>query len=135
MRHGVRDPLRFDVFRDAVDVVRQRAKLTVLLRVDAEHQQVQLAIVFGKPAGDFLADQDVVSGPRQREHAVDRVVVGDGDEIHPAPFRLRVDFQRIAIALRAGDGVEHHLGRLVGGVAVAVQIDPSSRHDARPFCP
>src|SRR6201999_2365926 len=44
----------------------------------------------GKASGQLLGDE-AVGTARQLEAAVDRVVVGDRDEVHPAPFGELVD--------------------------------------------
>jgi hypothetical protein len=44
----------------------------------------------------------------QRLYGVDRVVVGDGYQIHPAPLQRFVDWLRIAIALAANPVEQRH---------------------------
>ena len=95
----------------------------MLLARDAPDEHVQLAAVLGEPAGELFADQHVAAVGDDAQDAVDAVVVGDGDEVHPAAARLRVDLRRGAVALGAGDRVEDDLGGPVTGVAVAVQVD------------
>ena len=105
MGDRVGDAVLVNVVCDVVDVVRQSLKLSVIVLRDAEDEQVQLALIFREPAGDFFADQHIIALGSEREDAVDRVVIGDGDEIHPAAARLGVHLKRIGIALGAMDSV------------------------------
>ena len=94
--------------------------------VDTEHQHVHLAAIFGKPAGQFFTDNDI--GPmRNLQRAFDRVVIGDGDEIHPTPNRLFVNLRRRAVALGTVNRIQRGFAGAIAGQAVAVQIDPARR--------
>jgi hypothetical protein len=99
--------------------------------VDAPEQQVHLALVFGEPAGELFAD-DHVGLVRDLQRAVDRVVVGQRDEVHAAPLGLRAHVGGAAVALGAADGVEQRLAGLVARVAVAVQVG-ALRDDGLPL--
>ena len=126
MGDAVGDAIALDVLGDVVNVRRKLLQRVVILGGDAVDQHVHLAVVLGKPAGQLLADEHILAR-RDARHAFDRVVVGDGDEVHPAALCLGVNFLGIAVAFRAADRVERGLGGLVAGVAVAMQIDPPGR--------
>ena len=123
---AVGDPPRLDVGGNVVDVARERLQLGVLLAVDAVDEQVELAVVLGEPAGEFFADEHV-RPIGDRQHALDRVVIGDRDEVHAAQARLLGDVLGPGIALRTADRVERLFGRLRAREAVAVQVDALGR--------
>jgi hypothetical protein len=80
-----------DVFADAFDVA-------VLLFGNPPHQNVQLAGVVRKVSGHLLADE----GPRQVRNfqaAIDRVVIGNRDVIHPTFTQLLIQLLWIGIAV------------------------------------
>ena len=82
MRDSVRDlralqvPLQIEkIFANAFDLAMLRFR-------NPPYQNVQLATVVREISGDLLADE----GPRQVRNfqaAIDRVVIGDGNVIHP----------------------------------------------------
>ena len=88
---------------------------------DAVDEDVHLAVVLGEPAGQLLADDDI-GVPCDLQSAVDRVVVGQRDEVHAAPLCLGAHFRGAAVALGAADRVEQRFAGLVARVAVAVQV-------------
>jgi hypothetical protein len=86
---------------------------------------VQLAQVLGEPAGQLFADEHVVArGDALR--ALDRVVVGDRDEVHPAALGLGVNFVGGAVALGQEIALSTTSAARFGGFAVAVQV--GARH-------
>ena len=72
------------------------------------HAEMDLKAAVRQPARHLFADDDVarVRHPlEQRERAVDRVVIGDRDEVHAARLGRRVDRLRPGIAIaRAEEG-------------------------------
>ena len=80
-----------DVFADAFDIA-------MLLFGNPPHQNVQLAGIVRKISSNLLADEC----PRQVRNfqaAIDRVVIGDGHEIHPTFAQLFVQLLWIGIAV------------------------------------
>ncbi len=72
--------------------------IAMLLFRNAPHQNVQLAGVVRKVSSDLLADE----GPRQVRNfqaAIDRVVIGNGNVVHPTFAQLFVQVLRIGIAI------------------------------------
>ncbi len=66
---------------------------------NSPNQDVNLAWVLREIGGDLLADK----GIRQianLQTAIDRVVVGDRDEIHPALDKLSMELPRIGVTIR-----------------------------------
>jgi hypothetical protein len=124
---GVGDAAALDVLRHRVNVLGPGLQRVVILASDPVDQDVHLAVVFGEPAGQLLAHQHVLVPVRNAKDAFDRVVVRDGDEVHPPALGLGVDLGGVAVALGALDRVERRLGGAVARVAVAVQVDPLSR--------
>jgi hypothetical protein len=119
---GVGDLFARDIGGDVVDVFRQRLQRLVVGAADAVDEDVHLALVLGEPARELFADEHAGLPVDDPQHALDRVVVGDRDEVHAAALRLRVNLGGGAVALGAVDRVERGLGGLVAGVAVAVQV-------------
>jgi hypothetical protein len=70
---------------------------------EAEDQEMEFAVVFGEPAGEFFGSEDV-GEMRDAGDSFDGVVIGDGDEVHVALKCLGVDGERIAVAFGAVDG-------------------------------
>ena len=56
------------------------------------------------------------------ETAVDRVVIGDGDEIHPAGAQLRVELPRIRVAVRKIEPAEEPFFRALAEARMNVKI-------------
>jgi hypothetical protein len=80
-----------DVFTDAFDIA-------MLLLRNAPHQNVQLAGVVWKVSGNLLADE----GPwqvRNFQATIDRVMIGNGNVIHPTFAQLFVQVLWIGIAI------------------------------------
>ena len=91
---------------------RRDCSFCVLALVDPEDVHVQLAAAF-ELERDLLADE-AVRQVREPQRALDRVVVGERDEVHPAPPRPLVHLERVGIAL-AAQVLEH---RDTGGARV-----------------
>src|SRR6476660_9796587 len=80
-----------DVFADAFDIA-------MLLFRNAPHQNVQLAGVVRKVSSNLLADE----GPGQVcnfQAAIDRIVIGNGNVIHPTFAQLLIQLLWIGIAV------------------------------------
>ena len=60
---------------------------------------MQFATVVGEKSGDLFADERARQ-VRNLETTSDRVVIGDGDVIHPTLDQLPVQFLRVRIAVR-----------------------------------
>ena len=89
MSHGVGKFPAFDQGGKLVDVIRGGLEGVVIVAGDSPDQQVNLAMIFGEEAGDFLADEDIRRA--KTRDAGDGIVVGNGDEIHAAAFGLAID--------------------------------------------
>ena len=82
MRHRMHDRLALQIGLQLEDVVARAHDLCVLRFRDSPNQQVNLAGIVREISRDLLADESVRQvGDLQA--ALDRVVIGDGDEIHP----------------------------------------------------
>jgi hypothetical protein len=117
----VEDVLVQQVLPEAVEVVPQPLDLGVLLLGDPEHQAVDGAAVFGKPGGHLRGEEH----PRQvgdLQGSGHRVVVADGDEIHPACPAGAVDGFGLGEALRGGDLAQHPFVGTVRVLGVDVQV-------------
>src|SRR6266513_5677059 len=87
MRDRMGDFAALQISLQGKNIVPDNDDIVVLLFSNAPHQDVNLAGVLWKISGDLLTDKRV----RQiadRQTSVDRVVIGDGDEIHPALDQL-----------------------------------------------
>jgi hypothetical protein len=81
---------------------------------------VHLATIFGKPAGELFAGNQIRRG--QLADTGDGIVIGDGDKIHAALLRLRVDLARLAVTLGALQRKQHRLVGFGARATVAMQI-------------
>ena len=97
----------------------------VHVRRQAPDEDMQLATILGEVGRDLLTDDDVGEAAIDEfDGAVDRVVVGECDEVHAAGTRLLVDafggrvaFGDIEVPERAHDGA-------AAGVGVTVHVHP-----------
>ena len=99
MGHRVRDLLRLEVAGQVIDIAAQPLDFRMLRFGDAPGEQVHLDIVLGKKCGDFLAEKNPRLA-RDLQAAVDRVMVGEGDEVEPIPPQRTVDLLRLGATRR-----------------------------------
>ncbi|MFL6505614.1 MAG: hypothetical protein ACJ8KC_09375, partial [Candidatus Udaeobacter sp.] len=99
---GVRDCMSYlralQVSLQIEDIFAHTFDIPMLLFGNAPHQNVQLAGVVRKVSSDLLADE----GPRQVGNfktAINRVVIGDCNVIHPTFAQLFVQLLWIGIAI------------------------------------
>src|SRR5438552_426565 len=98
MRHRMGDFSALQIALQRKNIVPDNDDIVVLLFSNAPHQDVNLAGVLWKISGDLLADERV-GQIADRQTTVDRVVIGDGDEIHPALDQLSMEFARVGIGV------------------------------------
>ena len=90
--------------RHLVHVAAKRLQLAVQPLVESVDAEVDLDVAVGQPARHFLGDEEV---PRGRiavevlETPANRVVIGDGHQVHAAGFRDAIDILRPGIAVAA----------------------------------
>lgn len=98
MGDGMGDICASKVTLQRKDVVSNNDNIRVVLFGDSPHQKVNLAGVLWKIGCDLLTDKRL----RQiadLEAAFDGVVIGDGDEIHPALDKLPMQLAWVGIAV------------------------------------
>ena len=93
---------------------------------ESPDQDVHLASILGEVAGEFFAGEHVRAIEDFRD-AIDRVVIGDGDEVHAAAPGLGVHIRRLAVTFRTADRIQRGFIRLCAGDAVTVKIDSLHR--------
>ena len=124
--HG-EDLLLAQVRQERRDVVTAPVDFGELLGRDVEHAQVDVDLVPGKVRGHLAADHDVRE-VGQPHRPLDRIVVRDRHEVHPARLRQTVDPLRRVVRLpddvRQRPDVRH--ARVVR-VDVGVELHVSSR--------
>ena len=99
MRQGAGDPLLVKVCGAGLDVAGVRLQPLVVSGSDPVTEDVNRLGLAGEAGGQLLGDEAV--GPiGELEAAVDRVVVGDRDEVHPPPLGELVDLRGRGRALR-----------------------------------
>src|SRR5438552_15385662 len=121
MRHGVRNLSALQVSLQCKNIVPDDYDVGVLLFGDAPDQNVNLAWVLGKVGCDLLADKRV----RQianLQTTVDRVVVGEGDEVHSALEQLPMQLARVGIRIRKIESAEKPFFRARAKARVNVEI-------------
>ncbi len=139
MRQRGRDLVLVQVLRDHLDVVGVRLQPRVIVRRDPVTEDVHGLRFATEARGQFLRHEDV-RPVGDLENAVDRVVVGDRDEVHPAALGQRVDLlgrrRTLRQAERALDAELRDLG--CRGVAVEVRAagghEPENRLSLQAFC-
>jgi hypothetical protein len=122
MGNRVRQLAALDIFGDKMNIAGPGLQGGMIGGVQAPDQQVNLAAVSGKETGDFLAGDDI-GAIGQRQHAVDGVVIGDGDPIHAAGFGLGMDGGGLAVTFGTRDSIEDGFRSVGAGDAMAMKID------------
>jgi hypothetical protein len=95
----------------------------VLLFVDPQHEEMDLAAILREIGSDLVRDEHP-GEVCDLESTVDAVVVGDRHEVHPGGFRPPVDLERLHERLRRSDAAQQPLARAIGVLAVDVDVDP-----------
>src|SRR6266480_3574447 len=80
------------------NIVPDNNDVGVLLFRNSPDQDVNLARILRKISGDLLADERV-GQIADRQTTVDRVVIGDGDKVHPALDQLPMKLARVGIGV------------------------------------
>ena len=121
VRERARDPVGVQVLRHRLDVAGQLLQPRVVVGRDAEAEHVHGLRLAREARGQLLGDEHV-RPVGDLQDAVDRVVIGDRHEVHPAPLGERVDLLGRRGALgQAERALDAELGDLrCGGVAVEV---------------
>jgi hypothetical protein len=99
MRQGTGDPIVVKICGAGFDVAGMRLQPLVVSGGDPVTEDVNRLGLAGEAGGQLLGDE-AVGTVGQLEAAVDRVVVGDRDEVHPPPLRQLVDLLGRRRALR-----------------------------------
>ncbi len=121
VRHDMHDALAAGVGAELVEIALQSLQLAMLRLRDSQDKDVQIAAVLRKGHG-LLAREERSGQVSDVQRAGDRIVVGDGDEVHAARLRQAIDLQGLGEALRSADAVEVPLARAVGMLAVDVDV-------------
>ncbi len=90
MRERRRDLVRAEVLGARLDIVIVSLKPLVVVRGDPVTEDVDGLGLTLEPDGQLLGDERVRK-MLERQRSLDRVVIGDRDEIHPAPLGEFVD--------------------------------------------
>jgi len=98
MRYRVRDFPALQISLQRKNIVPDNNDIVVLFFGDAPDQDVNLAGVLRKIRRDLFADK-CIRQIADLETTVDRVVVGDGDKIHPAFDQLSMQLARVGIGI------------------------------------
>ncbi len=118
---GVREPSFPEPGDQRGEVPAQRLDLPMVGLVDAPDQDVDRRAILEKLCRHFARNEDA-GQVGDLERAVDRVVVGEGHEVHPPVARDPVDVVGLGEALRRADPLEVPLAGAVGALAVDVQV-------------
>ena len=121
MRERARYPHPVQVFRTQFDVGAVCLKPFVNLPVDSEAEHVNRLRLIAEVRRQLLRDEHV--GPvLDLEHAGDRVVIGDRDEVHATALGEFVDLLGRGGALRQANGTLYPEPGLRRGTRVTVEI-------------
>ena len=102
--------------------------LAVLRFGQAPDEQIYFAWILREISRNLLADKSI-GIRRKREAALDRVVIGDGDEIHPGLFGAGVKLVRIGVAI--GE-IEPAKDPILGSIAeFRMQMKVAAAHAVR----
>src|SRR4051812_39799911 len=110
-----------EVRLQVVDVLPQALNLAMLRLAEVPDQHVHGAAVFREIRGRLLGEKN--AGPlRDREAAVDRVVVRQRDEIHAARAQGIVKLSRLGVAGGQSGAAEKPLRRAVAETRVEMKV-------------
>ena len=120
-----------DVFRSQeglhfVNVFAGVVDLAVLGLGDSPDEKVDTAFVLGKIDGDFFAD-DHAGQVRDLEAPFDRVLVGEGHEVHSPRFEEIVGLQRVGVARGEIQPPQHPVGRTVAVAGMNMEVGAGFR--------
>jgi hypothetical protein len=125
VRESAGNPVLVKVCGAGLEIAGVGLQPLVVPGIDPVTEDVHRLGLAGEAGGQLLGDE-AVGTAGQLEAAVDRVVVGDGHEVHPAPLRQLVDLPRRGGALgQAKRALDSETRELRGG-GMAMQIDPGS---------
>ena len=121
MGDRVRDFAALQIPLQRKNIVPDDNDIVVLLFGDAPDQEVDLAGVLREIRRDLLADE-CVGQISDRQTTVDRVVVGDGDKIHPAFHQLSMELARVGIGVGKIEPAEQPFFRAGAESGVNVKV-------------
>jgi hypothetical protein len=124
MRERAGDLVLVQVGGDGLDVAGVRLQPVVVVRRDAVDEHVDRLRLAVELRRQLLRDEHA-RPVGDLQHPVDRVVVGDRHEVHPAPFGEGVDLLRRRRALRQPECALYAELRYLGGRRMAVQVGPA----------
>ncbi len=126
MRQGAGDPGLVQVCGAGLDIAGMCLQPLMVSASDPVTEDVNRLGLAGEAGGQLLGDE-AVGAAVQRQAALDRVVIGDRHEVHPAALGELVDVLGGRRALRQPKRPLHaELGDHRRG-GVAVQVDPAGR--------
>ena len=103
------------------NVLSQTCDFVVLSLREIPDEKMNFTAIPWKISGHFLAQKD--AGQRgDFQHAVERVVIGERDEIHPAPAQPFVEGARLRIAVGEVESPEEPIGRTVAKTGMQVEV-------------
>jgi hypothetical protein len=109
-----------------VDIGAPRLDLDVVGRGQPVDQNVDRVTVFGRDGGDLFAGEEL-GFVRERQRPVDRLVVGEGDDVHPGLLRHPVGVLRRGLELSRFEpepqALHPPVRRRPRGIGMQVQID------------
>jgi hypothetical protein len=113
------------VGNEFLDVEAKTLDFAVLRFVQPVNPEVHGVVELPKSGVDLFAGDEIVAGAqafKQFEAAIDRIVVSNGDEVHPAALGRPVDIEGAGIAIPAAQKAEVLGPPRVKGVAVHVRL-------------
>ncbi len=119
--HAERQAMLVEIGKQRRHVVAPALQFDVMAFLDIVDAHVQTGSG-GSPAGDLFAEEEIRVAAQGLD-GVDRIVVGDRHQVHPAPLELVVDVERMVVAL-AADSVEQGHCAHPGPDGMDVEITP-----------
>ena len=123
MRESADDSVGVEIFSAILDITAVQLEPLVVGGRDVEAEDVNRLRLTTEARGQLLGDEHV-GAIGDLDHTIDRVVVGDRHEVHPATLGQLVDLLRWRGALRQTHRSLHAKPRLLRGGGVTVHVDP-----------
>ena len=121
MRDGVRQVLLCEIALEIKDVVAQPSQLAVLRLAVTPDQHMDLAALVGKMHRNLFA-QKHAGTIGDGQDALDRIVVGDGHEIHLRRTQRVVELDGVGHAFREAGPAKDPFRRAVAGAGMDVEV-------------
>ena len=121
MGDGVNNLLALQVALQIENILAQLRDFVVLRFGNSPGQQIYFAWVLGKIRRDLFAEERIRQ-VRNLETTCNRIVIGDGNEIHPARFQFAMKIARLGVTIGKIETAEEPFFRTLAAPRMNMKI-------------